>query len=136
VSERNILMTNAQSLLGPPVADHAMALLLTLTRGLAVYHDQQRNRQWSPQESQALPGSVRWELDGKTMVVIGLGGIGSEIARRGYGFGMHVKGTRNSRREAPEYVEYVGLANEAQELARTADVVVNAAPLTPATWAC
>jgi phosphoglycerate dehydrogenase-like enzyme len=46
---------------------------------------------------------------------------------------MHVKGTRNTRRDAPQFVEYVGLANEALELAKSADVVVNAAPLTPAT---
>ena len=46
---------------------------------------------------------------------------------------MRVQATRNSRREGPEFVEYVGLAHEVVELAANADVVVNATPLTPAT---
>jgi len=46
---------------------------------------------------------------------------------------MHVLATRNSRREGPDYVEYVGLADEFRTLAARADVVVNATPLTPET---
>jgi phosphoglycerate dehydrogenase-like enzyme len=46
---------------------------------------------------------------------------------------MHVIATRNSRREGPDYVEYVGLADEYRTLAPRADVVVNATPLTPQT---
>jgi len=65
--------------------------------------------------------------------VVGLGGIGTEVARLGHGLGMHVIATRNSRREGPDYVEYVGLADEYRSLAARADVVVNAAPLTPDT---
>jgi len=46
---------------------------------------------------------------------------------------MRVIATRGSRREGPAYVDYVGLSDEAVELAKQADVVVNAAPLTPQT---
>jgi phosphoglycerate dehydrogenase-like enzyme len=46
---------------------------------------------------------------------------------------MSVRATRNSGREGPDFVEYVGLANEAVTLAGWADVVVNATPLTPET---
>jgi phosphoglycerate dehydrogenase-like enzyme len=46
---------------------------------------------------------------------------------------MRVIATRGSRREGPDYVEYVGLAHEVNELAAQADVVVNAAPLTDET---
>ena len=46
---------------------------------------------------------------------------------------MHVIATRNSRREGPDYVEYVGLADELNELASRADVVINTAPLTDKT---
>jgi len=41
--------------------------------------------------------------------------------------------TRNSRREGPDYVEYVGLADEYRTLAARVDVVVNTTPLTPET---
>jgi phosphoglycerate dehydrogenase-like enzyme len=46
---------------------------------------------------------------------------------------MHVIATRNSRREGPDYVEYVGLADEHRTLAARADVVVNSTLLTPET---
>lgn len=136
-SGREILLTNAQGLLGPNVADHALALLLTLTRRLHVYHEQQRVGSWSedPVDLRGDAGTATWELEGKGLLVVGLGGIGTEIARRGHAFGMRVRATRSSTREGPDYVEYVGLADEAVTLARWADVVVNAAPLTPATRA-
>jgi phosphoglycerate dehydrogenase-like enzyme len=73
------------------------------------------------------------ELEGKTLLVVGLGGIGTEVAWRANGLGMRVIATRNSSREGPEYVDYVGLADELPKLAAEADVVVNALPLTPAT---
>ena len=73
------------------------------------------------------------EVEGKTLLVVGLGGIGTEVAKRAHALGMHVLATRNSRREGPDYVEYVGLADEYRTLAARADVVVNATPLTPET---
>jgi phosphoglycerate dehydrogenase-like enzyme len=74
-----------------------------------------------------------WEVQDRTMLVVGLGGIGTEIARRASSLGMKVIATRNSSRQGPAFVSYVGLADELQELAAQADVVVNATPLTPKT---
>lgn len=135
VGDRPILITNAQAIFGPQMADHAMGMLLTLTRGLRSYHDQQRSGAWSNRTAgfSSILDSDLWELDGKTMLVVGLGGIGTEIARRAHSFGMRITATRNSSRAGPDFVEYVGLADEALELARRADVVVNAAPLTAQT---
>jgi phosphoglycerate dehydrogenase-like enzyme len=73
------------------------------------------------------------ELDGRTVLVVGLGGIGTQVARKAHGLGMRVLATRGSRREGPDYVEYVGLADETLTLAAQADIVVNTAPLTDAT---
>ena len=73
------------------------------------------------------------EVNGKTMLVVGLGGIGRQIAKRAHGLGMRVTATRNSRREGPEYVDYVGLPDELLKLTKDADVVVNITPLTKAT---
>ena len=67
------------------------------------------------------------------MFVVGLGGIGTEIARRGHGLGMRVIATRRSSRTGPEFVEYVGLSHELLDLAKQANVVVNALPLTKET---
>ena len=72
-------------------------------------------------------------LDGKTMLVVGLGGIGTEVASRAHALGMKVIATRNSGRTGPDYVSYVGLPSELLTLAKTADVIVNTAPLTTET---
>jgi phosphoglycerate dehydrogenase-like enzyme len=73
------------------------------------------------------------ELEGRTVLVVGLGGIGTQTAKRAHGLGMRVIATRGSRREGPPYVDYVGLADETLELARQADIVINTAPLTDET---
>lgn len=67
------------------------------------------------------------------MLVVGLGGIGTQVAQRAHALGMRVLATRGSRREGPDFVEYVGLSDEAITLAAEADVVVNAVPLTDTT---
>lgn len=125
-----LVLTNGQRLGSPTLADHAIALMMTLTRGLYDSYEAQLSGRWMPGSGTA---SSFGEVQGRTMLVVGLGGIGSQVAKRAHGLGMRVIATRNSRREGPDYVEYVGLADEVLELAVRADVVVNAAPLTDAT---
>ena len=67
------------------------------------------------------------------MLVVGLGGIGTEVASRAHALGMKVVATRNSGRTGPDYVSYVGLPSELMTLAKDADVIVNTAPLTTET---
>ncbi|GMR13993.1 MAG: D-2-hydroxyacid dehydrogenase [Gemmatimonadota bacterium] len=132
VAERGILVTNMQRIYGAQIAEHAIAMMLALARALPRYAAEQAAGHWSGGGSQIFEPAFL-EVGGKTMLVVGLGGIGTEVAKRASGLGMRVQATRNSRREGPEYVEYVGLAYEAVELAANADVVVNATPLTPDT---
>ena len=124
------MFTNSKRLMGPAIAEHAMAMLLSLAAKLPHYHAAQSGSRWdrSP-ASRAGFG----ELRGKTVLVVGLGGIGTEIAWRAHGLGMKVIATRNSSRTGPDFVEYVGLSDELPELAARADVIVNALPLTNAT---
>jgi phosphoglycerate dehydrogenase-like enzyme len=114
------------------MAEHALALLLALARALPVYVGEQQAGAFT-RGFRELRAERPLELEGKTLLVVGLGGIGTEVASRAHGLGMRVIATRNSRREGPDYVDYVGLADEYVELAKRADVVVNATPLTPAT---
>ena len=67
------------------------------------------------------------------MLIAGLGGIGLEVAQRAHALGMTVIATRNSSRDKPDYVSYVGLSDELPTLIGKADVVVAALPLVPAT---
>ena len=129
VAQRGILVTNLQRIQGPHMAEHAMAMLLGLARALPQYGVEQAGGAWTHgfREKRA---ERLVEVEGKTLLVVGLGGIGTEVARLAHGLGLHVIATRNSRREGPDYVEYVGLADEYRALAARADVVVNATPLT------
>jgi phosphoglycerate dehydrogenase-like enzyme len=129
VAQRGILVTNLQRIQGPHMAEHALALLLSLARALPVYAVEQNAGAFT-RGFRETRGERPIEMEGKTLLVIGLGGIGTEVAKRAHGLGLHVIATRNSRREGPAYVEYVGLAAEYRSLAARADVVVNATPLT------
>jgi phosphoglycerate dehydrogenase-like enzyme len=123
-----VTVTNLQRINGPNVSEHAMALLLSLTRKIDVALDNQRYGKWDT-------ASMRkpTDLEGKTMLVVGLGGIGTDIAKKADAFGMKVIATRNSSHEGPAFVSHVGLPNELPTMIAEADVVVNVTPLTPDT---
>jgi len=129
VASGRIVLTNMQKMSSPVIAEHAIAMMLALGRGIPQFAKAMQDGSWNRN-----PESVSFKsFSGGTMLVVGLGGIGSETAKRAAALGMTVFGTRNSSREGPDYVEYVGLAHELFELAGKADVIVNALPLTTAT---
>jgi D-3-phosphoglycerate dehydrogenase len=72
------------------VAEHTIALMFAAAREVARMDRAVRAGTWTPQEGM--------QLFGKTLGVIGLGGIGSEVARIGRGVGMHVIGWNRTRR--------------------------------------
>lgn len=117
----NVVVTNGKIIQGPEVADHALALLLTLTRSL---HFVLRG-----QTGPDMPRPI--ELLRKTAVVIGLGGVGTLIAERARAFGMRVIGVD------PEYVPMVSTLDDVvtpeslMTVLPTADVVFMAGPSTP-----
>jgi phosphoglycerate dehydrogenase-like enzyme len=128
--ERDIRLSNMQRVAGPVMAEHVFALVLGLTRNLGTWIDAQRAAEW--RRSEVEPERML-SLRGRTLLVAGLGGIGTEVARLGHAFGMEVLATRASAREGPDFVSYVGLPHELIELAGRAHVVVNTVPLTPQT---
>jgi len=127
----NKVLTNGQRIASPALAEHAIAMMMALVRGLDLYHSNQLKGSW--QRDVGLGRDDFMELEGRTVLVVGLGGIGTQTAKRAHGLGMRVIATRSSRREGPGYVDYVGLSSEAMELAKQADVVINTAPLTDET---
>ncbi len=130
IGSGDVLMTNMQKMSSPVIAEHAIAMMLSLARHVPQFvHSMQADD--SKSRDELVAGMM--PIAGKTLLVAGLGGIGTEAARLGAALGMRVYGTRNSSREGPEFVEYVGLSHELHDLAAQADVIVNALPLTPGT---
>src|SRR5688500_8039241 len=98
VKERGLLLTNMQRTSGAPIAEHAIAMLLSLTRQLP-----EAVRQAGHWNREAVTARPMIEVGGRTLLVVGLGGIGTEVARRAHGLGMRVIATRNSSREGPDF---------------------------------
>jgi phosphoglycerate dehydrogenase-like enzyme len=130
VDDDRIVLTNLRAASGPAIADHAFAMLLALTRDLVAYIGTNAER---PARRAAASPLQPIALQGRTLLVLGLGGIGSEIARRGHGFGMRVLALRRSDDPAPEFVERVGKPSELHMMLAEADVVAIALPLTSET---
>ena len=131
LKDGTVLLTNGQRMASKMIGEHVMALTRALARGINRAVAAQTEGTWKRSEignSAPLTG-----LRGKTMLVVGLGGIGTEVARLADGAGMRVTAIRNSRRVGPPFVDKVGLGEDLPAYLREADVVVNCLPMTPDT---
>ena len=125
--ESDVILTSMKGYVGVHLADHAMALLLALARGI---HTALRNPRWD------MRSSIRansLELTGKIMGIIGLGGTGLEVARRAVGFGMEVIALEPEDLQKPDFVKDIWKPERFYDLLGCSDVVVICAPLTDAT---
>jgi D-2-hydroxyacid dehydrogenase (NADP+) len=125
--ESDVVLTSAKGIVGVHLADHAMALLLTLTRGIirAV-----RTPNW---DQRAPIRAVSWELLDHTMGIVGLGGTGRELAVRADAFGMRVIAVDPEDVDVPGCVRACWKMDRFLDLLSESDVVAICAPLTPET---
>jgi phosphoglycerate dehydrogenase-like enzyme len=128
--ERGLLLTNMRAVDAAVIAEHAIALTLALAHGLDVFAVDTANAQWNSAHGTGTPMQT---LEGKTLLVVGLGGIGTEVARRAQGLGMTVVATRDGDRKGPPFVSHIGTPAELATLAKSADVIVSCVPQTPTT---
>jgi lactate dehydrogenase-like 2-hydroxyacid dehydrogenase len=122
---RGVAVTNTPGVLDAATADLAFALILAVRRRLVEGDRLVRAGNWSGSWSEGFLGE---EVTGSTLGIVGLGRIGSAVARRARAFEMRVLYTRRTRREG-ELGEYRAF----EDLQREADVVTIHAPLTPET---
>lgn len=128
-----ITVTNMARVFAPGIAETAMGLLLCISRGISTYYMPQfYKHEWKPVGTIKSPDHI--ELAGRTMGIVAMGGIGSEIAKRAYyGFGMKVYATDAKPMPKPDYVEILREPGWFPEMAKQVDVLVSAAPHTPKT---
>jgi phosphoglycerate dehydrogenase-like enzyme len=129
----DILVTNSTEVHGTVVAEHVLALIFALARKIPQSSILQQKRLWGQQVIWDDPPPPR-EIAGSILGLIGLGGIGREVAIRAAALGMRVLAVRqNVDKKTPEGVAEVFPASRLDDVLRQSDYVVVAAPLTPAT---
>lgn len=119
----------ASAIRGPSVAEHAMSLLLAITRRLDLAIIAQTDQKWSP--SEITPALRR--LEGATLGVIATGSVGAEIIRRARPFGMRVLITRpHGPKEDDEADEHIPFPR-CRSMMESCDALIVACARTPAT---
>lgn len=129
-----IPITSYAGAFAPAIAETAFGLILALTRGISKYYVPQFLRR--TMNPVGTPKSEHHtEISGRVMGIAGLGGIGRAVARIAHdGFRMRVIGTvRRVPAVKPEFVDELRESSWLPEMVPQCDVVVAAAPLTPAT---
>jgi phosphoglycerate dehydrogenase-like enzyme len=124
-----VVVTNFREIYNDHIGAHIMAFVLAFARGLHDYLPQQLRREWRPAPLDT--GVIH--LPETTALIVGVGGIGAEVARLAAAFGMRVIGVDPRRREAPPGVAELHGADALDALLPRADFVILTVPHTPAT---
>lgn len=119
----DITLTTASGVYGIPTSEHALAMMLALTRSIHKSARDQVNRRWDPS------GEYR-ELHGTTCGLLGLGDIGLAVAQRARAFGMRVLAARRNPDSTPDAVDEVFAVDQLDEMLGQCDHVVNTLPET------
>lgn len=139
-------LTNMRGLFYDVIADHVFAYILTFARRLHLYLRQQMRTEWAPiggEEERSTfalgPSHVtamdraHLHLSDCTLGIIGLGSIGTEVARRGDAFSMRVIAVDPTVQDCPPQVDRLSSLEGLDDLLAESDFVVIAAPHTPET---
>ena len=124
-----VRLTTAAGSSAEPIAQTAIAGLLMLARGFPHWQEAQRRSAWEPIALASVPADLR----GQTLLVLGLGAIGSEIARLARALGMHVIGVRRGPARADDPVDELQTPARLHELLPRVDWLALACPLTDQT---
>jgi phosphoglycerate dehydrogenase-like enzyme len=130
----DVVLTNAAGIYAEPMADTVLAMVLHFARGIDFAVRAQAQARWDKGPFDAADMPLR-ELSECTLGIVGLGGIGRAVARRGVALGMRVVATRRSGTDGPEGVEVFSGADALDRILPRSDVLVLAVPQTDETRA-
>lgn len=127
----SVRLASAQGVNERAVAEHAMALILSLARLIPEARDNQRNGVWRGMISD--PGNREDELGGKSMLIVGMGRIGSRLATLAKAFDIRIVAVKRDPSRGGEAAHEVHAHGKLLELLPQADIVALTCPLTPET---
>jgi phosphoglycerate dehydrogenase-like enzyme len=132
VRASGVIVTNARGIHAIPIAEHTMGMMIAFARKFPASMRFQTASHWGQQEIWDMrpPPS---ELFGATLLIVGLGAIGSELARRARAFGMRVLAVTRSGKADTSLADRVFASKDLLRALPEADYVVLAAPDTPET---
>jgi phosphoglycerate dehydrogenase-like enzyme len=120
-----IVLTNMQRVYAPCISETAVGFMLALAHGINRYAVQTRERKWNRLEG-------LFDISGLTVGIVGLGGIGTEIARRAhFGFGMRILAVDPKPLPKPDFVAELHSVDWLPKMAPQVDFLVSSAPHTP-----
>ena len=122
-----VVITTSSGVHAVPLAEYSILGLLAIAKELPQFVEDQRKKVW-PEVRRPLR-----ELSGQTLLLVGLGEIGREVARLGKALGMRTVGIRRTEGPPPEHVDEVHGPQRLPELAGRADAMVVSLPLTEQT---
>lgn len=128
---KGVRLASAQGVNEVAVAEHAMALMLALKRHIHTGRDNQAKAYWRPMIADI--AAREDELRGKTLLIVGYGGIGRRLARLAQAFEMHVIGVKRDPSGDKGAANEVCAIADLDRLLPEADVVALTCPLTPET---
>ena len=126
VMPEGAVLANATGAYGLAVSEHMLGLTFDLIRRLNQYHANQAEHVWKAM------GNII-SVEGSTILVLGLGDIGGDYARKVHALGAHVIGVRRTNRNKPDYLDELYQMDSLEELLPRADVVAMVLPGTDAT---
>jgi phosphoglycerate dehydrogenase-like enzyme len=129
LADRGVIITSSTGSNAEPVAQTGFAGLLMLARGFHRYAQGQHRHEWRPLRGSALPPDLR----GQTLLLIGVGAIGTVFAGYARAFGLKVIGVRRSPLQAGDPVDEMHTPAKLPELWQRADWIVLTCPLTKET---
>lgn len=127
LAESDVTLSNMQGIYSDNIADHVMGYILMFARGFHTFLRQQLKRNWA-KDVPVL------HLADHTLGVIGLGGIGLGVAKRGAAAEMRVIATNAVEIEKPDFVDTLWGIDRLDDLLAEADFVVSCVPHTPETF--
>jgi D-3-phosphoglycerate dehydrogenase len=126
-AKRHIAVFNSPEATADAVAELTIGLLISMARDIPYADRTMKEGQWVKQE---LTG---WQLDGKTLGILGLGNIGQRVAKIAKAFGMHLLITKRTPPDPQLLTELAGEFVPLRELLARSDVVSIHVPFTPQT---